>query len=229
MALIEMGAIVTKIRGKVQGTVFSGNSAGNVIRNKTIPKRSSTDARSLWNNQMKYYSQVWVSLTDAQKANWALFAANFTFTNKLGANVVAAPNLVFQTFQCYYYRVNLVLQPNPPAYATPPVLTSLVATVVQAGNDAYFDFDSAPGGMYLSIFSSPPFRRGQEALMQSRLKQIMYPNQVNTTDVQAFFGPQFWAMFPYAVTGQYVWIAIRRIDATSFVWSPLQYFLVQIS
>ena len=64
MALIQLGAIVTMIRGKQKGTVFSANTSGAVMRNKSIPTRQTYQKRSRINNQWKFHTQVWNNMSD---------------------------------------------------------------------------------------------------------------------------------------------------------------------
>lgn len=229
MALIKMGAFITDIRGKIAGTVFSQNIGGNVAYNRPRPRKKPKPKQSKFRNLMQFYSRYWTQLSLTKQGLWKTYALNFTFKTKLGTPTPARANFVFQTTQIYYYAVNNTILGIPLTYAPPPILYNLGASIDADTSDAFVSFDAAGGELYLSIYASPPFRRGQETQMQSRLVNIMTVNQVNPSDTAAYFGPQLFDAFPYIQAGQYMWVGVRRIDPVCFSWSPIHYVLVAVT
>lgn len=227
MALIQMGAIVTKIRGKIAGTVFSNSVSGNVMRNKTIPRRSSSQLQSGWHGNVKYWSQNWLAVSPTDQALWAAFASNFEFRNKLGAAVPAAPNLVYQTLQRYYFAANGSLLALPGDYVTPPLLTTVAGNISPDSPLANITFDATSEDCYICVYASRSFRYGQQAIMKSRLRLMVDTELLSASATDVTFTTQYFDAFPNGPPGQYAWVAYRVIHIDSYVWSPLFYILVE--
>ena len=230
MALIQMGAIVTKIRGKIQGTVFSGNIAGDTIRNKSIPRRSTTVTRSRVNNRWKFLSQRWLQLSVAEKAEWVTYAANFTFYNKLGSPVAARSNLVFNVTNLYQLMASDTIIVNAPSFATPDNVTYDGGVLSVSPPSAEFNWTAQDVDTYIQVFFSPPFQYGKQAIMKKNLKQIL-PTLIllpGATPQPVDFTTEFFAMFPGAKIGLYTWLAWRRIEVTCKAWSPIEYQLIPL-
>lgn len=77
MARIKPSALITDIRGKVQGTVFQQSQGGLIIRNNPAPINPSTIPQNVARNISFNLQQRWIALTDAQRIAWQNFA---TFT-----------------------------------------------------------------------------------------------------------------------------------------------------
>lgn len=222
-----MGTIVTKIRGKVQGSVFSGNIAGNTLRNKTIPRRSTTVARSAVNNNWKYLSQIWLTLSPTQRLGWQNYATNFTFFNKLGAPVAARKNLVFTTTNLFNTDPNVgnPIMLDAPSFLTPPSATFDGETLDVSSQNVTIGFNAVSDDLYMAVFASPPFRGGKEAIMQSRITRFGGLVTMLAPTPSFSIGTEYFQRYPYTQDGMMVWIAWRRIDPQCFSWSPLEYFL----
>lgn len=85
MANIMLGPGVTDIRGKVAGSVFSRNKAGNYVRSNKKPVNPRSTRQSLRRANMAWLTKYWSSeLTEQQRADWRAYAAGTGWTNKLG-------------------------------------------------------------------------------------------------------------------------------------------------
>jgi len=88
MALFKPGPAIADIRGKVGGTVFSRNRYGNYMRNLTVPVNPNSQRQQAVRNIMAFLVNAWAQvLTANQRAQWAVYAANVNFTNKLGETI----------------------------------------------------------------------------------------------------------------------------------------------
>jgi len=85
MALVKFGGGVTDMRGSIGGTVYSRNKSGAIARARTTPINPKTALQSAIRAILAFVSQLWrTGTTAAQKAAWAVFAANVPAKNKLG-------------------------------------------------------------------------------------------------------------------------------------------------
>lgn len=227
MALISFGTIVTDARGKVGGSVFSRNQAGNVIRNKSIPKRRTTDIKSRYNNVWQYYSQLWLTLSPSEQADWENYATNFTFHNKLGAAVAAQGNIVFAV--CSYYNALALKSPfsGAPTYAAPAAVDNIVVTSQLSDQPFYLNFDALAADVNLRLYASPWYRQGKRAFMEKRVNSILFSTLVATNDALDW-GAQYIARYGTPPVGSYILLAIRRIHPDSQAWSSLQYIETEV-
>lgn len=88
MALVQLGGGVHDIRGSIGGTVFSRNRFGNYIRSRITPVNPASSRQNLIRAVIQDLAQRWSSaLTQAQRDQWEVYAANITRQNKLGAQI----------------------------------------------------------------------------------------------------------------------------------------------
>lgn len=228
MALVSYGAIITNMRGKQGGSIFTANPAGAVMRNKTIPYRRQTQAKSKRNTQWKLFTQSWRSLGASDISAWQTFATNFTFHNKLGAPVAARANIVFSTTNYFYYLQNVSILSTPATFTTPPIPGIASYSAIISAPQFILNFNPASADVYAYISASAPFTLGQQYKFQRRIPYMV--NITATTGGTTFdLWPYYSAMFPFAQPGQYCWVAVRYVEQTCFAWSPFEYLLVKFS
>lgn len=84
MALAKYGGIISELRGKEAGVIFSRNAYGSYMKQKVSPVNPQTqkqlDQRTLMGNM----AQVWAGLTSAEKASWDNLGAQVTRVNRFG-------------------------------------------------------------------------------------------------------------------------------------------------
>lgn len=84
MAKVLFGNGVAEMRGSINGTTFSRARGGATARNRTTPVNPVTSRRQFVRSALSQYSQMWKTLTDAQRQGWADYAANVPVTNVFG-------------------------------------------------------------------------------------------------------------------------------------------------
>lgn len=228
MALISLGPVVTNIKGKFNGSVFSANSAGNTIRTKYIPRRKTSFRRSRQNGLWKYLTQSWLALTPAEQGQWNTYAANFTFQNKLGAPVAARGNIVFATTNFYYWTFNGgSLLSVPPTFYTPDPL-SLQSWYISEGSNVFeTSWTPPPNSTYMTIYASKPYRPGSPVFNERRI--LFFEGLYCDT---LFDFADFWNNYTTYVAplkaGYNIQFATRRIHRVSWAWSPFTYTEMEI-
>ena len=84
MALIVLPEGTQK-SGKQGGVVFSHNRAGPYVRNRAIPVNPNTDRQASVRNAVRNLAIFWsTQLTQVLRDGWDVYAANVTWTNRLG-------------------------------------------------------------------------------------------------------------------------------------------------
>lgn len=84
------------ISGKVGGVVFAHNRYGQYARTHVIPTNPNTPVQASVRASFGALSNAWVTtLDDSERSGWALFAANVTFTNRIGSAINLTGNAAF--------------------------------------------------------------------------------------------------------------------------------------
>jgi len=119
MAKIKLSAVVSEVRGKLNGSVFSKNRGGAYMRTKVTPVNPQTAAQMAVRSALTNLSQSWRGLTVAQRLAWNGAVSNFTGTDIFGdIKTPSGINL--------YQKLNLNLNAIGEApIATPPVAVSV--------------------------------------------------------------------------------------------------------
>lgn len=86
--LVQYGGGVLDARGSIGGQVHSRNRFGNYVRARTTPVNPNTDRQSVIRSSIQALAQRWSGeLTQLQRDQWEVYAANITRVNKLGAQI----------------------------------------------------------------------------------------------------------------------------------------------
>lgn len=162
MAKVKFSALISEMRNKLNGSVFSRNRGGNYLRNKVTPINPQTASQVAARNLLSTYSQGWRSLTEAQRDSWNAAVANWATTDIFG-------DLKNPTGLQLYIRLNVnianaagaaILVPPLPSGAT--ALTDLSVIVDDSANTTLVTFAPTPipAGYAMYIEASAPSSPG---------------------------------------------------------------------
>jgi len=84
MGLIKYSGLVTGIWGKVNGSVFTKNRTGTIIKNKQTPINQRSTLQTPNRNTINQISKRWAILTDGQRIEWNSLALTITLKNYWG-------------------------------------------------------------------------------------------------------------------------------------------------
>ncbi len=80
--------IFAQASGSLDGTVFSHNSSGRYVRNRTIPTNPNTARQVLARILLGGISASWATpTTPAQRDSWDVYAANIPWPNRVGDTI----------------------------------------------------------------------------------------------------------------------------------------------
>ncbi len=186
MALIQLGSIITGIKGSIGGTTFSAIRAGTVAKNRLSGKRLLTSSQSNALNTSQLITGAWNDLTNSQKVNFNDYALANTFYDRHGVVKVLTG---FQWFKqlcwaSYYFEGNFIT--SPPAYAIP---IAIPLFTIDASTGLLVFTWSIPidiSNTYLFLYTSKPvkgnatYQRGAYRLTDVR--SLDYSNSFDFTD-----------------------------------------------
>lgn len=170
MALVMFGGGVTDARGKIGGTVFARNAAGNYIRAHTHPVNPRSPLQNTRRAMMAYLTHYWsASLTAQERTDWIAYAQGTTWTNKLGQSITINGLAAFLRVNAHIAVYSGTLRhaaPTAMGHAGGVTFTFVAesdTTKIQM-NEPDGDFDKAVTGHYINFYMGLPAEIGRIAI-----------------------------------------------------------------
>lgn len=116
---MKFSALVSDMRNKLNGSVFSKNRAGSYLRNKVTPSNPSTASQALVRSILGTLSSGWRSLTEAQRDAWNSAVESWVTTDIFGDTVTPSG------FQLYVRLNGNIVNAGGSAISTPPLPTGI--------------------------------------------------------------------------------------------------------
>lgn len=158
MAIVQLGPVVTGIKGSIGGTTFSANRAGTVAKQRLTGKRkmSISQAQAIsFANQITY---IWNQLPLANKELFNEYAIANTFTDRYGqTKQLTGFQWYKQLCQASGYFAGLGLT-EPPAYSLPAALPAITFGFNGAVMLVEWAEPIDTGELYVDLYATPPTR-----------------------------------------------------------------------
>lgn len=214
MAKIKLSAIVSEMRGKLNGSVFSKNRGGAYVRTKVTPVNPSTVAQGSVRAALTSFSQGWRALTQAQRDAWNSAVANWATTDIFGD--IKNPSGIN-----LYNKLNLNLfNAGQSAIATPPLPASVgffdsLTLTAAAGTPALSAAFTATGlaaGQTVIVEATPMLSPGiNNAKSKFRKISTFAGGTASPANILAAYTGKFGAL----VAGQKIIVRLKAIDDTT--------------
>lgn len=220
MAKVKFSALVSDMRNKLNGSVFSKNRAGSYLRNKVTPVNAQTVAQTGARAKLTTYAQAWRALTEEQRQAWNAAVSQWSSTDVFG-------DIKNPTGLQLYIRLNinvvlaggagLNLPPSPEGAV--PVLDLSVDADVSDGSVVLSDITTpVPAGMSLYIEATPCLSPG----INNANNQFRFIQMIPAAGVVGDVGTAYLAKFGALVAGQKIFVRCKFINvATGEVSQPL--------
>lgn len=232
MASVRYGAMITGLKGKVNGQNFQTGLGTPVLRNIAVRRRMYNYTQvSLYstNNRanLRFVAQSWRGLSSAQRAAYAAVTSSFPRFNKWGVSYVPS---AYQLFM----EMNLGLLSNGGSLsATPPTVSafpaSLYAVSVNLGTSSITvtvssAFDASP---YTTLISSSYYLSNGLGFNKSRV--IMLAHHSFSSGSPSFNVYSLLnAQFGEPITGTTLYLYFRKINFTTGEMSAGQSIQVEL-
>lgn len=200
MAVYQLGALVTKIKGSIGGTTFKTQRTTNVVMRKSYGYGRSKLLSNAALQYARYIFTKWSFLTPEEQSSWQNTAALVFFPDKFG-------NQIHITGRQLFTKVNINLQKENYYAAVPegftmnvPVLdveNALLNPVAKYASLGVEFFDNATG--YVIISAEVSINNLQSAVFSRR---FALTRSLTTGAALIEFGNEFFERFPY-VTNAY--------------------------
>ncbi len=219
MALVKFGNGVSAMSGKVNGTVFSRNTYGAIARGWAKPTFPATTKQMNVNASFGAQSQVWRTLTSAQRTGWISLASTVSFVNRLGESIYLTGQAMFNKLNQNLKSAGQVAIDDAPAYTIPDSPTSVIgdADSVAASFTIEFAGTPVPANTVLQIWVTPQLSPGIRAVKGLyKLLANVAAGQVSPSNVVTTYVANFGAL----IADQAIWIKVRFVNTETGVASP---------
>lgn len=182
MAIIQLGDIVSDIKGSIGGTTFSRNRAGLTAKQRITGRRVSTQLQGQRMQESQNTTYAWSQLSYSQKSAFNAYALANEYTDRYGT---VKPLTGFQWYKqlsqaSKYLTGNQLI--TPPTYTLPDALPTFS---VVAGDDVLRVVWSTPidtDVITVFVYATPPIR-GQARKQRGAYRQL----DVRSLDVSSAF------------------------------------------
>lgn len=214
MAKVKFGAMMTDMRGKLGGQVFSRNRGGAYVRTKVTPTNPQTADQVEQRARLAQFSQAWRGLTEAQRLAWASVVSQWSTTDVFG-------DIVNPTGATLHTRLNMnialaggtaITTPPSPIGIDTPANISIVADASSSSLSITFDPAAVPAGLAMIVEATPQMSPGiYNANNQFRIISVVEAAEASPYAA----GPAYEAKFGDLVTGQKVFVRLKFISLTT--------------
>ena len=84
MVKVKFSGLITGMRGKINGSIFTANRYGDVLRNKAVPVNRQSQPHSVERASLANRSQEWREMTQGQRDAWIAATPDFSRIDVFG-------------------------------------------------------------------------------------------------------------------------------------------------
>lgn len=195
MAKVKFGMIVTDMRGKLGGHVFTKNRAGASTRTKVTPSNPRTASQQANRSLLALFSVGWSALTDAMRASWNGAVDSWTKTNIFGDNVKPSGKNLYTALNKNLASIGLASIDVAPEKVELPLLGLTWVDVNIGDEEITLSTEAIPAGTYVVVGATPPLSAGT-SFTKGKFRRIYYANGnvVTATDIYSAYVAKFGAI-----------------------------------
>jgi len=218
MAKIKYSALVSDMRGKLNGSVMSKNRSGSYVRNKVTPSNPQTAAQMLIRGIFSEITKGWSQLSEVERQSWENSVEAYQGTNIFGDVVKPSGKTLFQKL-----NQNLMISGQAsvsvcPAPAELPYASLTSVTLEVADEDLVIVTAGNTTDCKLLVFATAPLTQGTK-FVKNKLRKIgVFAGSDNyTNDVYGNYQTKFGNL----ALNDNVYVGIRVVNASGQA-SPME-------
>lgn len=123
MALAKYGGIISELRGKEAGVIFSRNAYGSYMKQKVSPVNPQTQNQLGQRTLMGNAAQAWAGLTAGEKDSWENLGSQVTRVNRFGDTTYYTGFSIFMKLNRNIVLAGGTALDTAPSIVAPPALT----------------------------------------------------------------------------------------------------------
>lgn len=211
MAKAKYSALLSDLRGGLNGSVASRNRYGNYLRTKTTPINRQTTYQTTIRNLFGAVSQAFRDLTTAQIKSWNSAVSNFIGTNVFGDSVTPSGSNLHQAINMNLAVIGESLLTEPPIPTAVNYFTTFTAAVAEGAGTMLLTF--APvidAGDTIIVFGTPAVSPGKSFLKnQYRKFDLLTSADLTGIDVATEYEAKFGTI---GAAGQKIGLALKVVN-----------------
>lgn len=226
MGLVKYGGGIVQISGSIAGNVHARNAAGNYIRPRTKPVNPHSERQESIRAIISFFAEYWHgTMTPAQRAGWAVYAAAVAMTNRLGETIYLSGYAHFIRCNTAFRTINpAAILTNAPANLNLPNKDNQLTCSEEGIAAQTFTFTCDVNGWGVGINDK------EHIMLYQGIPQLAsrnffagpwrYMDVIDATEGAAGTGT-YAAVFPFAIA-QKVWFQarVRMLDGRiSVLWT----------
>lgn len=211
MAKIKLSGIVSEMRGKLNGSVFSKNRGGAYMRTKVTPVNPQSLAQGLVRSTLTNLSQAWRGLTDAQRASWNGAVSGFTGTDIFGDVKTPSGINLYNKLNLNLASIGVAPISAPPSAVSVGYVSDLDLAADASANTIAATFTAIGGtvGQTVVVEATAGVSAGKNFVKSEFRKIGTFAG--NATSPQAI-GAMYVARFGAMTAGKKVFVRLKFID-----------------
>jgi len=204
--------------GSIGDTVYSRNTYGNYVRQRTKPVFPETALQMAINAPFGSQSQVWRTLTAAQRAGWEAMASTVSFANRLGQSIFLKGQAMFNKLNINLLNAGQAAITAAPAYTVPaaPLTVAGTATAGVPSLNVAFTPTPVPVGTVFQFWATPQMSPGKTfSKSDFRLITNLAAASASPLNMLTAYTTQFGVL----IAGQKFQVKVRAVSITTGVAS----------
>jgi len=210
MARIIYGALVTSIRGSIQGTTFQRNAYGYTVKGKPNMVRPNSFDQNDAKARFSASNQAWRTLTDTDRSAWNTYANTYPIPSRLNPDAYLSGLAAFVRYHGVKSQYDPTILADPAGAQGVAVINSLDLYISMGGLFIDVDATLTEGPWVALVYISRPlkptqsFRRSVIRFLTAAAGAIL-PTIPLTIQYNAKFGS-------LPATGDYVGVQVVLIN-----------------
>jgi len=152
MAIVQYGALVTGIRGKVGGQVFQRCGQSASLRNKSTVVSSQSSYASGTRSEFSSLASTWRSMSLEQKTSFNTWASSYPTFDRYGTSIILSAYQLFMYINRPLLMAGLPLVLTCVQYVAPPVFDCFVSYFYVPDEEFLIELDGELAGPYQILF-----------------------------------------------------------------------------
>lgn len=211
MAKVKFSALISEMRNKLNGSVFSRNRGGSILRTKVTPTNPMTTAQVAVRSRLAYFAQKWRTLTEDERLSFNSAVTQWARTDIFG-DVVNPSGITL------FIRLNInitnaggteITSCPAPVGADALELTQVIATESTQNVDFTFRPDTIPVGHAMVVEATPNLSPGiSNANSQFRQVGVFGAGVLSPINI----GPDYVLKFGPVTEGQKLFVRAKFVN-----------------
>ena len=230
MARVKFSALVSEMRNKLNGSVFSKNRGGNYLRNKVTPVNPQsvfqTQKRSIFGS----ISSRFRSLTAAQVNAWNDASQQFPYSDIFGDSKILSGHQLHQKLNTNLAQINVPPLPDPPTPRTIEAVGWVLSDFTLAGSAWQIELDFGSGDVndYYIIEATPPVPASVN-FVKNKFRSFGIVEPIGTDPIPVNIFNAYTDRFGVPQAGSRFFARVFAVSKVSGQVSLASQFIVQVS